>query len=134
VRSTNAGTEGYWCVPSSGMSSGSSGASRASRSDSSTVRLSDASSSTFVDAEARRRPIVLVMVTVVSVTPPAVVISLAAKRVLPLHPDEMLTRVCSAVARERTRVLSARAWSRVSIGMVDLVSGVRSQASGGVRV
>ena len=94
------------------MSSGSSGASRASRSDSSTVRLSDASSSTLVDAEARRRPIVLVTVMVVSVTPPAVVISLAAKRVFPLQPDPTVTRVCSAFARERTRVVERASFVR----------------------
>ena len=50
------------------MISGSSGDSFARRSARSTVRASDASSSTFVDADARRLPIVLMTLTVVSVT------------------------------------------------------------------
>ena len=51
------------CGPSSGISSGSSGDRRASCAARSTVRFSDASSSTFVDADARRLPIVTVTVT-----------------------------------------------------------------------
>ena len=53
-----------------------------------------------------------------ALTPPAVVISLAANRVLPLHPDPTVTRVCSAVANPRTRCVSARASSLVRIAMI----------------
>ena len=62
---------------------------------SSTVRFSDASSSTLVDADARRLPIVTVTVTDVSVMPPDVVMLASAKRVLPLHSLVMFTRVWS---------------------------------------
>jgi hypothetical protein len=113
VRSMKLLTLWYCCAPSSGMSSGSSGASFASRSARSTVRRMAASSSTLVDAEARRRPTVLVTDRVVSVTPPDVVISLPAKRVLPLQPLPMLTRVSSAFATARARSARARASSRV---------------------
>jgi hypothetical protein len=54
-----------------------------------------------------------VTVTVVSVEPPAVVISLAAKRVLPLQPERMFTRVSSAVLKASTRFASACICSRV---------------------
>ncbi len=106
----------YCCGPSSGISSGSSGDNRASRSARSTVRRRLASSSTFVVAEARRRPIVDVTVSEVSVMPPDVVISAPAKRVLPLHPVFRLTRVSSAFAIPSTRSVSVFAWSRVRNG------------------
>ena len=60
------------------------------------MRFSDASSSTLVDADARRVPIVTVTVTMMSVMPPDVVMLASAKRVLPLHVLVMLTRVWSA--------------------------------------
>jgi hypothetical protein len=65
-----------------------------------------------VVAEARRRPIVDVTVSDVSVMPPDVVIPAPAKRVLPLHPVFRLTRVSSALAIPRTRSVSDFAWSR----------------------
>ena len=95
------------------MISGSSGESLARRSARSTARRSDASSSTLVEADARRLPIVLVIVSVVSVMPPEVVISLPAKRVLPLHELEMLTRVSSPWAMASTLSASAFACSRL---------------------
>ena len=95
------------------MSSGSSGLSFASDSARSTVRFRLSSSSTLVVADARRLPIVDVTVTMVSVVPPLVVISLPAKRVLPLQPLVMLTRVSSALANDSTRSASALACSRV---------------------
>jgi hypothetical protein len=114
VRSTNASTAAYDCGPSSGMNSGSSGDNRARRAARSTVRFNDASSSTFVEADARRRPTAIDTVSVVSVTPPDVVMLASAKRVLPLHSLVMLTRACSPALRESTRAASAFASSRVS--------------------
>ena len=72
-------------------------------SDSATARRSDASSARFVVVEARRRPIVLVMVASVSVVTPAVVISLAAKRVFPRHVASATTRHWSALLKPRMR-------------------------------
>ena len=67
----------------------------------------------FVDADARFFPTLDVTVTVVFVEPPLVVISLPAKRVLPLHALVMFTRVSSAFANASTRSASAFACSRV---------------------
>src|SRR6185503_20515240 len=54
------------------------------------------------------------MVSVVSVTPPDVVMRASAKRVFPLHLLAISTRVWSAVLSMSTRSASALAWSRVS--------------------
>src|SRR6185503_191098 len=54
------------------------------------------------------------MVSVVSVTPPDVVMCASAKRVFPLHLLAISTRVWSAVLSMSTRSASALAWSRVS--------------------
>ena len=85
------------------MISGSSGDSFASVAANSTVRFSAASSSTLVDDEARRLPIVTVTVTVVLVTPPDVVMLASAKRVLPPHSLVTFTRVSRPAASDSTR-------------------------------
>src|ERR1700759_4022322 len=95
------------------MSSGLSGLSLASDSANATVRFRLSSSSTLVVADARRLPIVDVIVTSVFVVPPLVVISLPANRVLPLQPVVMLTRVSSAFANDNARSHNAFACSRV---------------------
>ena len=59
-------------------------------------------------AEARRRPIVAVTATVVSVMLPDVVMRLSAKRVLPLTRFVMVTRVWSAMLSASTRSARAR--------------------------
>src|SRR6185503_11540412 len=79
----------------------------------STVRLSDASSRTLVDDDARRFPIVLTTVMLTSLLSPEVVISPPAKRVLPLHPLSTTTRVSSAFAKPITLFASALACSAV---------------------
>ena len=55
-----------------------------------------------------------VTVSVLSVTPPDVVMLASAKRVLPLHVLTITTRVWSAVLSASTRSVNAFAWSRVS--------------------
>jgi hypothetical protein len=73
------------------------------RSDNSTVRPSEASSMTLVVDDARRRPMVLVMVSSVSVVAPAVVISPTAKRVLLCRDASIATRHASALLIASTR-------------------------------
>ena len=73
------------------------------------MRWSAASSKTFDETVARRLPIVLMTLSVVSVMPPEVVISPPAKRVLPLHWLEITTRVSSAF--ENASTLSAMAFA-----------------------
>ena len=53
-------------------------------------------------------------VTIVSVTPPEVVMLASAKRVLPLQVLTIVTRVCSALLSISTRSVSAFAASRDS--------------------
>ena len=86
-----------------------SGDSRASVAARSTVRFSEASSSTLVDrGRAALGRAVTVIVTDVLVTPPEVVMLASANRVLPLHSLEMFTRASStAVASASTRSASA---------------------------
>jgi hypothetical protein len=67
-----------------------------------------------VDDDACRFPIATLIVSVVSVTPPDVVMRASAKRVFPLHLLTITTRVWSAVLSINTRSASALAWSRVS--------------------
>jgi hypothetical protein len=71
----------------------------------------------LVDADARRRPTVLVTVSVRSAELPEVVISPPAKRVCPVHEARTTTRVSSAVAYDSTRFVSASISARVSCGM-----------------
>ena len=85
------------------MISGSSGDNFARVAANSTVRFNAASSSTLVDDEARRLPIVTVTVTVVLVTPPDVVMLASAKRVLPPHSLVTFTRDSSPAASDSTR-------------------------------
>jgi len=78
------------------------------------VRFSVSSSATFVVADARRLPMVLITVIVRSVELPDVVISPPAKRVCPVELDRMTTRASSALLKPRILRASACMSSRVS--------------------